>query len=229
MKSEAHLQVRCNDEGAAQFRSERGRWNFYGSMIFPLQQNSNSENMEKSRRIGTEDGIIFWENNRAVIELIEANTREHVKMAREIFLRYAQSLDFDLSFQDFTAELAGLPGAYGPPTGCLLLALEKGEAAGCVAFRKIGDGVCEMKRLFIDPQQRGKGIGRILTHAVIQKAKRLGYKRMRLDTVPSMTPAINLYRSLGFEEIPPYCHNPVSGAKFFELQLEPGRCANDST
>ena len=163
-----------------------------------------------------------------MIELVKANTSEHVEKARGIFLRYAQSLDFGLSFQGFAAELAGLPGDYGPPTGCLLLALEKGEAAGCVALRKIGDRVCEMKRLFIDPQQRGKGIGRILTKAVIQEAKRLGYKRMRLDTVPSMTPAINLYRSLGFGEIPPYCHNPVPGAKFFELRLEPGRSANES-
>jgi putative acetyltransferase len=162
-----------------------------------------------------------------VIELVEANTSEQVEIARDIFLRYARSLDFDLSFQGFSAELAGLPGDYGPPTGCLLLALEGSEAEGCVALRKIGDGVCEIKRLFVNSHQRGKGIGRLLTNAVIQEAKRLGYRWMRLDTVPSMTSAIGLYRSLGFEEIPPYCHNPVPGAKFFELQLEPGRSSND--
>ena len=162
-----------------------------------------------------------------MIELAKASTSEHVEKARGIFLRYAQSLDFDLSFQGFAAELAGLPGDYGPPTGCLLLALEKSEAAGGVALRRIGEGICEMKRLFIGQEQRGKGIGRILTEALIQEAKRLGYKRMRLDTVPSMTSAIGLYRSLGFEEIPPYCHNPVPGAKFFELRLRSERSAND--
>jgi putative acetyltransferase len=165
--------------------------------------------------------------DQVMIELVKADSPEKLEKARGIFLRYARSLDFDLSFQGFAAELAGLPGDYGPPTGCLLLALEKSETAGCVALRKIGDGVCEMKRLFINPQQRGKGIGRILTNAVVQEAKRLGYKRMRLDTVPSMTSAIGLYRSLGFEEIPPYCHNPVPGAKFFELRLRPERSAND--
>jgi len=157
-----------------------------------------------------------------MIELVKANTPAHMEKAREIFLRYARSLDFDLSFQGFAVELAGLPGDYAPPAGCLLLAMEEGETMGCVALRKIGEGICEMKRLFIGPEQRGKGIGLLLAEAVIQEAKRLGYDQMRLDTVPSMTSAISLYRSLGFREISSYCHNPVPGAKFFELQLKPG-------
>jgi len=157
-----------------------------------------------------------------MIELVKANTPAHMEKAREIFLRYARSLDFDLSFQGFAVELAGLPGDYAPPAGCLLLAMEDGETMGCVALRKIGEGICEMKRLFIGPEQRGKGIGLLLAEAVIQEAKRLGYDQMRLDTVPSMTSAISLYRSLGFREISSYCHNPVPGAKFFELQLKPG-------
>ena len=157
-----------------------------------------------------------------MIELVKANTPAHMEKAREIFLRYARSLDFDLSFQGFAVELAGLPGDYAPPAGCLLLAMENGETMGCVALRKIGEGICEMKRLFIGPEQRGKGIGLLLAEAVIQEAKRLGYDQMRLDTVPSMTSAISLYRSLGFREISSYCHNPVPGAKFFELQLKPG-------
>ena len=172
---------------------------------------------------------IFGNNTgQVMIELVKADTPEKLEKAREIILQYARSLDFDLSFQGFAAELAGLPGDYGPPAGCLLLSLERGETAGCVALRKIEDGICEIKRLFVHPHRRGKGIGRLLTNAIIQEAKRLGYRRMRLDTVPSMTSAIGLYRSLGFEEIPPYCHNPVPGAKFFELQLEPGRSFNDS-
>ena len=157
-----------------------------------------------------------------MIELVKANTPAHMEKAREIFLRYARSLDFDLSFQGFAVELAGLPGDYAPPAGCLLLAMEDGETMGCVALRKIGEGICEMKRLFIGPEQRGKGIGLLLAEAVIQEAKRLGYDQMRLDTVPSMTSAISLYRSLGFREISSYCHNPGPGAKFFELQLKPG-------
>jgi GNAT superfamily N-acetyltransferase len=155
-----------------------------------------------------------------MIELGRADTPEKIEKVREIFLSYARSLDFDLSFQGFEKELAGLPGDYAPPSGRLLLAAEGDETAGCVALRKIGEGLCEMKRLFVSPEYRGKGVGRRLGEAIIREARELGYKRMRLDTVPAMQPAIELYRSFGFEEISPYCHNPVSGAFFFELRLE---------
>lgn len=154
-----------------------------------------------------------------MIELVRADTPEKIDQARIIFLRYARSLDFDLSFQGFDAEISALPGDYAPPSGRLLLAAEGNEVAGCVALRKIGESLCEMKRLFVLPEQRRKGIGRILAEAIIREAKGSGYGRMRLDTVPSMTSAVKLYRSLGFEEISPYCHNPVPGAKFFELRL----------
>jgi GNAT superfamily N-acetyltransferase len=157
-----------------------------------------------------------------MIEIVKANTPEHMEKAREIFLQYARSLDFDLSFQGFNEELAGLPGDYTPPAGCLLLAVEKGESMGCVALRKLEEGICEMKRLFLTPEQRGKGVGRLLAEGVIREAKKLGYNRMRLDTVPSMVSAIRLYQSLGFKEISAYCYNPVPGTKFFELQLQPG-------
>jgi len=162
-----------------------------------------------------------------MIQIIQADTPEMIREAREIFLRYSRSLDFDLSFQEFAAEMAGLPGGYASPTGRLLLALIENKIAGCVALRKIGDGICEMKRLFVDPDQRGKRIGRILAEAIIREAWTLGYRRMRLDTVPSMVSAIGLYRSWGFEEIPPYCFNPVPGAKFFELRLEQERSVDE--
>jgi putative acetyltransferase len=156
-----------------------------------------------------------------MIELVHVDTSEKIEKTREIFRQYARFLDFDLSFQGFAEELASLPGDYSSPAGGLLLAQEGNETGGCVALRKIGDGICEMKRLFVSPQHRGKGIGRLLAEAVIQEGKRLGYNRMRLDTVPSMTSAISLYRTLGFKEIPSYCYNPVPGTKFFELRLRP--------
>jgi GNAT superfamily N-acetyltransferase len=164
---------------------------------------------------------ITGKDGQGMIELVWADNPEKIEKVREMILRYARSLDFDLSFQGFDEELAGLPGDYAPPSGRLLLAAEGNEAAGCVALRKIGESLCEMKRLFVNPEHRGKEVGRLLGEAIIREARELGYKRMRLDTVPAMKPAIGLYRSLGFEEIPPYCYNPVPGAKYFELRLEP--------
>jgi putative acetyltransferase len=181
-----------------------------------------------SKKFPADRGIIL-KDDQTMIELVRVDTPEKIEKTRKIFRQYARFVDFDLSFQGFAEELASLPGDYSSPAGGLLLAQEGNETAGCVALRKIGDGICEMKRLFVSPQHRGSGIGRILADAIIKEAQKLGYKRMRLDTVPPMTSAIGLYRSLGFEEIPPYCHNPVPGAKFFELQLEPGGSANDST
>jgi putative acetyltransferase len=189
-----------------------------------LQETQKSESMGKDRSQSKSDrgaGENLGERDPILIELAEADTPEKIEKVREIFQRYARSLDFDLAFQGFAAELAGLPGDYSPPAGRLLLALEKGEIAGCAALRKIDGDICEMKRLFVTREHRRKGVGRILAEAIIREARTIGYKRMRLDTVPSMTPATGLYRSLGFEETPPYCHNPVPGAKFFELRLEP--------
>lgn len=142
---------------------------------------------------------------------------DDLKRTRELFLEYEQSLPFDLSFQDFRGELAALPGRYTPPDGQLLLACLDGRPAGCVALRRIGDGTCEMKRLYVRPEFRRRGAGRALARTIIEEARRIGYKRMRLDTV--LEPAKSLYRSLGFIEIPPYQHVPVKGVTFMELVL----------
>jgi ribosomal protein S18 acetylase RimI-like enzyme len=151
--------------------------------------------------------------------IVEARSAELVGEARALFLEYAASLDFDLCFQDFDRELAALPGAYGPPAGCLLVAVVDGGTAGCVALRPIGEGISEMKRLYVRPAFRGGGLGRALALASIEAARRIGYARMRLDTVPVMQAAIGLYARLGFTVIDPYCVNPVPGAMFMELVL----------
>ena len=132
----------------------------------------------------------------------------------------AASLDFDLDFQDFDKELHNLPGEYAPPEGRILIGLHTGLVAGCIALREFSEGICEMKRLYVRPQFRGLGIGRALSVAIIDEARKIGYSLMRLDTVPLMKAARVLYESLGFEEIPPYRHNPIEGAVFMELALK---------
>jgi len=138
---------------------------------------------------------------------------------RALLREYAASLAFELDFQDFDRELAELPGAYAPPRGALLVARAGDHLAGCVALRPLVDGVCEMKRLFVQPQARGLGLGRRLATAVVAEARRLGYARMRLDTTPGMESAQALYAELGFVEIAPYTHNPVPSTRFLELEL----------
>lgn len=140
-------------------------------------------------------------------------------MARDLFREYGASLGIDLSFQEFDRELRELPGDYAPPRGAILLALDAEEAVGCVAVRDLGEGACEMKRLFVRPSHRGTGLGRTLADAVLATARSLGYGRMRLDTLPSMGSAMALYALLGFREIPPYRFNPVPGARFMEIDL----------
>ncbi len=138
---------------------------------------------------------------------------------RALLREYAASLPFELDFQDFDRELAGLPGAYAPPRGALLLARIDGEAAGCIALRPFAEDVCELKRLFVRPAARGLGLGRRLTTEIVSEARRLGYARMRLDTTPGMEAAQALYEELGFVETAPYRHNPVPGTRFLELEL----------
>jgi ribosomal protein S18 acetylase RimI-like enzyme len=154
-----------------------------------------------------------------MLKIIEAEAGGNLEVARKLFEEYRGSLPFDLHFQNFDEELAKLPGEYNPPTGCLLLATHQDQAAGCVALRRLSEGICEMKRLYVRPKFRRQGIGRALAEAIIEHAKKVGYARMRLDTAPSMDAARGLYASLGFKNIGPYRYNPLKGAVFMELAL----------
>jgi ribosomal protein S18 acetylase RimI-like enzyme len=151
--------------------------------------------------------------------IVLPDAAQSVKDAKQLFTEYAKSLNFSLCFQGFDKELAELPGEYAPPSGRLLLALYDGTLAGCVALRKIDSDVCEMKRLYLRPEFRGKGIGRKIANEIIKMAEEIGYAKMRLDTIPTMKEAISLYRLLGFVEIGPYRENPVPGAIFMEIEL----------
>jgi ribosomal protein S18 acetylase RimI-like enzyme len=153
------------------------------------------------------------------IRVREATTPEDHVEIRRLFEAYARSLDFDLSFQGFRQEIDRLPGPYAPPEGCLLVGELEGRTAGCVALRPLEPGVCEMKRLWVAPEDRRCGLGRALARAIVEEARRRGYARMRLDTVPSMKAAIALYESLGFRPIGRYRPNPIDGALFLELDL----------
>jgi ribosomal protein S18 acetylase RimI-like enzyme len=153
------------------------------------------------------------------LRLEDASDATGVVAARELLLEYADSLGFDLRFQGFERELQELPGAYSPPEGRLLLAYAGGELAGCVALRPLEAETCELKRLYVRPQFRGRGVGRALTAAALAAAREAGYSRIRLDTVPAMAEARALYRSLGFREIEPYRFNPIAGTTFMELDL----------
>ena len=158
--------------------------------------------------------------DRGQIDLIQAALPEHIEQTRSLFLEYGRSLGFSLCFQSFDDELKNLPGAYGPPSGRLLLARYRDHAAGCVALRKLEAGICEMKRLYVRPGDRGRGLGRMLVERVIAEARAIGYERMRLDTIASaMEDAIALYRRMGFKEIAPYSAIPIESALWMELLL----------
>jgi putative acetyltransferase len=154
------------------------------------------------------------------MKLIQATNPEEIALARQLFEEYASWLEISLCFQNFDRELEGLPGDYAAPHGRLLLALKDDQLAGCIAVRRLPDRACEMKRLYVRPAFRGRGLGRTLVTAIVEEAKEIGYERMRLDTLPGkMDQALAMYRRFGFKEIPPYYENPIAGATFMELSL----------
>jgi putative acetyltransferase len=153
------------------------------------------------------------------MQIVAGHPPECLPVVRELFREYADATGLDLCFQKFDQELAELPGRYAPPAGRLFLAMPGNQAAGCVALRKWEAGVCELKRLYVRSQFRGQGLGRQLAEAVINSAREIGYLRLRLDTLASMTAAIRLYESFGFQRIAPYYENPISDAVYLELVL----------
>lgn len=153
------------------------------------------------------------------MRIVDGHGEEELPAVRRLFEEYAASLEVDLGFQDFERELRELPGDYAPPAGRILLAIDGDEPAGCVALRPYEPEVCEMKRLYVRPAFQGSGLGRRLAQAIVEAGRDAGYSVMRLDTLPSMQAARGLYRSLGFEEIEAYRHNPVHGTTYFELDL----------
>ena len=157
--------------------------------------------------------------DRGAVEVRLAASADDVALVRELFIEYAASLGFDLSFQGFDREVASLPGDYAPPRGALLLAVDGSVPAGCVGLRAWDEDTCEMKRLYVRSAHRGKGAGSSLVRRLLEEARTRGYRRMRLDTVPGMDAAIALYRAAGFREIAPYRANPIPGALFLELEL----------
>lgn len=151
-----------------------------------------------------------------------ARAASDIQEAAALFRAYAASLAIDLSYQDFAAELASLPGKYAPPSGELLIARdEQGRAVGCVALRSLSPGACEMKRLYLVPAAQGRGIGKALAEGAVAAARRLGYAQMRLDTIPSMRSALAIYEGLGFRRIAPYYETPVEGTIFMALEIAP--------
>src|SRR5438132_10386537 len=157
-----------------------------------------------------------------MLTIFPAQTPGEIALARELMTEYATALEFNLCFQNFDEEMTGLPGKYAPPNGRLLLALWDNRPAGVVALRPLSDqnASCEMKRLYVRPEFRGKAIGRALAERLIIEARQTGYESMRLDTVQGkMDTAIALYRELGFKEIAPYINNPMESAVYMELHL----------
>ena len=160
------------------------------------------------------------------IEITAPRSPADLEAVKSLFREYAQSLGFSLAYQDFDTELADFPGKYAAPDGALLLAMAGDEAAGTVALRKLAPGICEMKRLYVKPQFRGRrtsdgrSIGRALAEDIVAIGRERGYQRLRLDTISGkMRQALSLYRSMGFVEIPPYYASPIPDTAYLELVL----------
>ncbi len=155
-----------------------------------------------------------------MFEFIQVQTEDEIDAARLIFREYEKWLGLDLCFQGFEAELAALPGRYAPPEGRLYLAYSGGLLAGCIALRDLGEGICEMKRLFVRDEFRGQKIGIALIETIIGDAREIGYRAIRLDTYPpKMGKAVTLYETHGFRQIEPYYDNPNDGVLYMELSL----------
>lgn len=157
------------------------------------------------------------------VNLSSLNTAEDLDAVRTLFAEYAQSLSIDLCFQNFAAELQNLPGDYAAPRGGLLLALVDGAVAGCCALRPLDTAdypnAAEMKRLYVRKAFRGFGLGRQLTEGILDVARQAGYACVLLDTLDEMESARALYADLGFEEIPPYYHNPIAGSHYLKVNI----------
>ncbi|MFA5404220.1 MAG: GNAT family N-acetyltransferase [Ignavibacteria bacterium] len=154
-----------------------------------------------------------------MIEYKISKSKQDFADAKDLFVEYANSLNFELCFQKFDEEISNLPEQYSEPTGCIILCYEDKKPIGCVGLRKFGEDICEMKRLYLRKEARGKGTGRMLAEKVIAKAKEFGYKKIQLDTIETMKEAIALYKSMRFKEISPYRFNPVKGVIYMELEL----------
>jgi putative acetyltransferase len=152
------------------------------------------------------------------LQYVKYSIRE-LEQVREIFIEYAEFLKVDLCFQNFEEELQTLHEVYSPPKGCIILANDNEQIIGCVALKPIEESVCEMKRLYVRPIGRGKRLGRLLVEELIGFAKKSGYKTMKLDTLTTLTEAVELYRSMGFVETKPYVYNPLNEVLYFELTL----------
>jgi carbonic anhydrase len=156
-----------------------------------------------------------------LVEFLQVDSGPEIEEIRLLFSEYGRSLNFDLCFQSFEQELRDLPGAYSAPRGRLMLARVDGNAAGCVALKPLDGHACEMKRLYVRPPFRGRRLGRALVSRMIEEARAAAYQSIRLDTIAgAMDPAIDLYRSMSFREIPAYYGNPVPNALYFELTLD---------
>ena len=154
------------------------------------------------------------------MDFFEANSAEDYKIASELFQEYAKQIQVDLEFQNFKEEIADLAAQYAPPQGILYVVKnEKNSPIGCFAIRALEEQICELKRMYLKKEGRGKGIGKKMLYHSINAGRQLGYKKMRLDTLPTMHTAIALYKQNGFYEITPYRHNPIKGTKFLEIIL----------
>jgi GNAT superfamily N-acetyltransferase len=155
------------------------------------------------------------------MELVAATQPAQIEQVRLLFQEYWDSFDFTPCFQNFSAELAALPGDYAPPRGALALALVGARPAGCAALRPIDSLRCEAKRLYVRPEFRAHGLGKALLDWIIASARARGYRELLGDTMPKMARALAMYDRMGFERIPPYTANPTPGAIYLRLALTP--------